>query len=63
MEYIVFILSVVLIGLVMTITLRKRCPMVVWGFWLTFVIQMAHQAAFYSYRFGRMWVDIERFFL
>ena len=63
MEYILFILSVVLIGLLLTIALRKRCPMVVWGFWLTFVIQKAQQAAFYSYRFGRMWKDIERFFL
>lgn len=61
MEYILLILLFVLVGLILTYTLRKRQVAVVWAFWVSYGIQMIYQFAFYSYRFHRMWTDIKTF--
>ena len=51
MEYILLILLFVLVGLILTYTLRKRQVAVVWAFWVGFGAQMIYQFAFYPYRF------------
>lgn len=61
MEYILLILLFVLVGLILTYTLRKRQVAVVWAFWVGFGAQMIYQFAFYPYRLYRMWTDIKAF--
>ena len=62
MGYLVGILILVLIGCILTWKLKTKYRWIGIAYWLVFVCIMLQNAFFHSYRFARIWADIQRLF-
>jgi len=61
MEYIVWILIGVLIGIILTRKEAAHHKKIVIAYWVAFICLMLQNAVFYSYRFSRIGLDLTHF--